>query len=104
MVFNDLRRRTGDIVCSTVALSDDDKNELLKSGPVRCAAVDSLGRYIATSGDDKVLKVWSLEELKLLSCRFVSLNHGRTESSNLLLGKCQKGPPPFFLPGTHKKS
>jgi tRNA (guanine-N(7)-)-methyltransferase subunit TRM82 len=54
-----------------MSLAEDDKIALLKSGPIRCAAVNGPGEYVATIGDDKVLKIWSLEHLKLLSSRWV---------------------------------
>jgi tRNA (guanine-N(7)-)-methyltransferase subunit TRM82 len=47
------------------------KDELLKSGHVRCAAVDTSHLHLATSGDDKVLKVWRIDGLQLLSARYI---------------------------------
>ncbi|KAG6821219.1 hypothetical protein H0H93_004041 [Arthromyces matolae] len=38
-------------------------------GPIRCAAVDSTGKYLATAGDSKVLKLYSLEGLRLINER-----------------------------------
>ncbi|RDB23684.1 tRNA (guanine-N(7)-)-methyltransferase non-catalytic subunit TRM82 [Hypsizygus marmoreus] len=55
-----LSTSTGDVLHTTAAT---------KSGPIRCAAVDSSGRYLATSGEDKMLKVWEVEGLGLLSER-----------------------------------
>lgn len=42
---------------------------VLKAGPVRCAAVDSRYTHLATAGDDKLLKVWAIDTLQLLSER-----------------------------------
>ena len=44
---------------------------MIKSGHVRCAAVDKEFRYLITAGEDKMLKVWELDGLKLLSERYV---------------------------------
>ncbi|KAF9461233.1 WD40-repeat-containing domain protein [Collybia nuda] len=55
---------TGDVVSTTAG-----RDDMLKAGPVRCAAVDKSGRYLATSGEDKQLKIWEIEGLKLLSER-----------------------------------
>jgi tRNA (guanine-N(7)-)-methyltransferase subunit TRM82 len=44
---------------------------LLASGHVRCAAVDIPAVHLTTSGDDKVLKVWKIDGLQLLSSRYV---------------------------------
>lgn len=45
---------------------------LLKSGPIRCCAVDSKYAHAITAGDDKKLKVWDITEgLKLVSERYV---------------------------------
>ena len=45
---------------------------MVKSGHVRCAAVDREFKYLITSGEDKMLKVWELEGLTLLSERYAS--------------------------------
>ena len=87
-------RRTGDILCSSLSLAGDDKIALLKSGPIRCAAVNRSGEYIATTGDDKILKVWSLEEFRLLSARYVRDLH-LSDLVSLTVwapGKCQREP------------
>ncbi|KAG6869202.1 hypothetical protein C0993_009065 [Termitomyces sp. T159_Od127] len=39
------------------------------AGPVRCAAVDQGFRYLATAGDDKTLKLWQIDGLKLVNER-----------------------------------
>jgi tRNA (guanine-N(7)-)-methyltransferase subunit TRM82 len=63
------------VVASTAFWQGKDKDDLLKSGPVRCAATDKSQKYLATVGDDKILKIWDLETLKLLSQRLVSDGH-----------------------------
>ena len=60
--------RTGEILHST-AKFDGELDGILKSGHVRCAAVDTSDIHLATSGDDKVLKVWNIDGLELLSLR-----------------------------------
>ena len=42
---------------------------MLKSGPVRCAAVDEVHEHLVTVGEDKRMKVWVIDGLKLLSER-----------------------------------
>ncbi|PFH51854.1 hypothetical protein AMATHDRAFT_2753 [Amanita thiersii Skay4041] len=60
----------GTILSSTSSLSDASLlSAVLKSGPVRCAAVDPTFTYLATSGDDKLLKLWEVNGLKLLNQR-----------------------------------
>lgn len=63
---------TGNVLHSTGNLDPHAKDAILKSGHVRCAAIDASDAYLATSGDDKILKVWQLDGLKLLSVRYVS--------------------------------
>lgn len=63
--------RTGDIHKSTADFGEQDREALLKSGPVRCAAIDNSGRHLATSGEDKILKIWEVDGLKLLNERYV---------------------------------
>ena len=41
----------------------------MKSGPIRCAAVNTSFTHLVTTGDDKKLKVWQIDGLKLLSTR-----------------------------------
>ncbi|KAH9931875.1 uncharacterized protein B0H18DRAFT_952543 [Fomitopsis serialis] len=48
---------------------DEEKEDVLKSGPIRCVAIDDSFAHLATTGDDKKLKVWQLVGLKLLSTR-----------------------------------
>jgi hypothetical protein len=63
--------RTGDLLFSTALWKGHDRDDLLKSGPVRCASTDKSQIYLATAGDNKILKVWELDGLKLLSQRYV---------------------------------
>lgn len=58
-------------MCSTTTLEEDVQKALLKAGPIRCTAVDAGFVYLITSGDDKKMKVWQVEGLKLLSERYV---------------------------------
>ncbi|KAF8967637.1 WD40-repeat-containing domain protein [Flammula alnicola] len=60
---------TGDVLHSTANFPEKQQDAVLKSGPVRCAAVDSKFMYLVTSGEDKMLKLWELDGLKLLSVR-----------------------------------
>ncbi|KAJ7140244.1 WD40 repeat-like protein [Mycena crocata] len=64
-----LDSRTGDLIATTTALEDADKAALLRSGPVRLAAIDSHRKHLVTSGDDKELKLWRIDGLKLLNQR-----------------------------------
>ncbi|KAG6897821.1 hypothetical protein C0992_010625 [Termitomyces sp. T32_za158] len=42
---------------------------IASAGPVRCAAVDQGFHYLATAGDDKILKIWEIDGLKLVNER-----------------------------------
>jgi WD40 repeat protein len=64
------KSRTGDLLSSTALWKGHDRDDILKSGPVRCASTDKSQIYLATAGDDKILKVWELDGLKLLSRRY----------------------------------
>ncbi|KAF7370384.1 tRNA (guanine-N(7)-)-methyltransferase non-catalytic subunit TRM82 [Mycena sanguinolenta] len=64
-----LDSRTGDLIVSTTERQGADKDSLLKSGPVRLAAVDKDGKHLVTSGDDKLFKLWQIDGLKLLNER-----------------------------------
>ncbi|KAF8491637.1 WD40 repeat-like protein [Russula emetica] len=58
-----------ELLRSTASLEGTKLDALLKTGPVRCAAVDFEYTHLATVGDDKQLKVWAVESLQLLSER-----------------------------------
>jgi WD40 repeat protein len=60
---------SGLVLHSSHKFSESDVALLLKSGPIRCAAVSQDFRYLLTSGDDKLLKLWAVDGLKLLSER-----------------------------------
>ncbi|KAG1748777.1 WD40-repeat-containing domain protein [Suillus occidentalis] len=60
-----LDTNTGDVLRSTAKCEEDQ----IASGPIRCAALSDCGKYLATSGDDKKLKTWQVDDLKLLSSR-----------------------------------
>ncbi|KAI6107285.1 WD40-repeat-containing domain protein [Pisolithus croceorrhizus] len=60
---------TGDILHSTANFSAQDRDAVIKSGPIRCAAISHDNKYLATAGDDKLLKVWDVESLALMSLR-----------------------------------
>ncbi|KAF9563906.1 WD40 repeat-like protein [Agrocybe pediades] len=61
---------TGSVLHSTTTFPEEKKAGVLKSGPIRCAAVDRDVRYLITAGEDKMLKVWDLADgLQLLSER-----------------------------------
>ncbi|KAG7094038.1 hypothetical protein E1B28_007659 [Marasmius oreades] len=57
---------TGTVISSTVNASDELKNSLSKSGPIRFIAVDHSWKHLLTLCDDKKLKVWKVEGLELL--------------------------------------
>ncbi|KAG1852194.1 WD40-repeat-containing domain protein [Suillus subluteus] len=60
-----LDTNTGDVLHSTVKCEEDQ----ITSGPIRCATLSDCGKFLATSGDDKKLKTWQVDDLKLLSSR-----------------------------------
>ncbi|KAG1860093.1 quinon protein alcohol dehydrogenase-like superfamily [Suillus subluteus] len=60
-----LDTNTGDVLHSTAKCQED----RITSGPIRCAALSDCGKFLATSGDDKKLKTWKVDDLKLLSSR-----------------------------------
>ncbi|THG97223.1 hypothetical protein EW026_g4740 [Hermanssonia centrifuga] len=64
-----LDTHTGNLLHSTATLDGLETAKLLKSGPVRCSTVDRGFTYVVTSGEDKKLKVWEVDGLKLLSER-----------------------------------
>lgn len=69
--LNSIPFSTGNVLHSTANFDHQAKDGILKSGHIRCAAIDVYDAYLATSGDDKMLKVWQLDGLKLLSVRYV---------------------------------
>ncbi|KAF8909289.1 WD40-repeat-containing domain protein [Gymnopilus junonius] len=60
---------TGNVVSTTSNEHHERHEAMKKSGPIRCAAVDREFKHLLTSGDDKMLKLWEIEGLKLLSER-----------------------------------
>ncbi|TFK39886.1 WD40-repeat-containing domain protein [Crucibulum laeve] len=64
-----LSTTTGDILHSTVNFEDEKRGAVIESGPVRCAAVDKSNKYLITTAEDKMLKLWEIGGLKLLSER-----------------------------------
>lgn len=64
----DCSGRTGDV---TSRHTLEENVGVIKSGPIRCVDVDCTGRYIAAVGDDKVLKLWEMEDgvLKIINRR-----------------------------------
>ncbi|KAJ6484952.1 quinon protein alcohol dehydrogenase-like superfamily, partial [Mycena vulgaris] len=57
---------TGAVLATTV---DRPGAETDKAGPIRVAALDSTGTHLATSADDKQLRLWRLDGLALLNER-----------------------------------
>ncbi|KAF9218502.1 hypothetical protein BS17DRAFT_742044 [Gyrodon lividus] len=64
-----LNTETGHVLHTTANLTGQDKDALIKSGPIRCSGISCEGRHLAIAGDDKRLKIWDLESLALLSAR-----------------------------------
>ncbi|KAI9573962.1 WD40-repeat-containing domain protein [Boletus coccyginus] len=64
-----LDAQSGRILHSTANFAHEDEDALISSGPIRCSGMSKDGRYLATAGDDKRLKIWDLELLTLLSAR-----------------------------------
>ncbi|KIM44673.1 hypothetical protein M413DRAFT_442627 [Hebeloma cylindrosporum] len=60
---------SGEVLHSSHGFSESDVALVLKSGPIRCAAVSQDFSYLLTSGEDKLLKLWAVDGLKLLSER-----------------------------------
>jgi hypothetical protein len=69
--FIAVETRTGEALQSTAAFSNEqlEEDKVLKSGPIRCAAVSEAFKYLAEVGEDKVLKVWDVNEFKVVSSR-----------------------------------
>jgi tRNA (guanine-N(7)-)-methyltransferase subunit TRM82 len=61
------------VLHSTALFADEARSAVLKSGPIRCAAVDKNLEYLVTTGEDKILKLWEVDGLKLLSERYAIL-------------------------------
>ncbi|KAI1788151.1 WD40 repeat-like protein [Ganoderma leucocontextum] len=60
----------GDLTRSTTQLEVDLQESLSKSGPIRCVAVNIPFTHVATTGDDKKLKIWKVaDNLELLNER-----------------------------------
>ncbi|KAJ7696446.1 WD40-repeat-containing domain protein [Mycena rosella] len=57
---------TGALLATTIDRTEVDIN---KAGPIRVAALDSTGTHLATSADDKQLRLWRLDGLALLNER-----------------------------------
>ncbi len=57
---------------STAGFPEEQQQSILKSGPIRCAAVEPQMKYLLISGDDKILKLWAIDDLKLINERFVT--------------------------------
>ncbi|KAI0306130.1 WD40-repeat-containing domain protein [Multifurca ochricompacta] len=64
-----LDSNSGELLHSTVSFESSKLEAVLKSGPVRCVAVNYNFTHLATAGDDKQLKVWAIDGLQLLSER-----------------------------------
>lgn len=62
------------MVYSTAQFEGSAKDVLLKSGPIRCADIDRAFENFVSSGEDKILRVWRVKGLQLLSERFASLS------------------------------
>ncbi|KAI0793716.1 WD40-repeat-containing domain protein [Fomes fomentarius] len=70
--FHLLNSLTADLIHSTTRLRDDVQQGLRNSGPIRCIAFDTNLSCIATTGDDKKLKVWKVaDNLELLHERML---------------------------------
>ena len=64
--------RSGELLHSTASFEGSKLDGVINAGPVRCASVDSKYNHLATAGDDKLLKVWAIDTLQLLSERCVT--------------------------------
>ncbi|KIJ65081.1 hypothetical protein HYDPIDRAFT_89135 [Hydnomerulius pinastri MD-312] len=64
-----LDTKTGAVLHTTATSDGQDRDAIIKSGPIHCSAISHEGNYLATTGDDKRLKIWDLESLGLLSVR-----------------------------------
>jgi hypothetical protein len=87
--------RTGEVLHK---FGGEVKDGILKPGHVRCAAVDKSNVYLATSGDDKLLKVWKIDGLQLLSSRYARLTfrvHQRATDGSIAQENYPKSPQTF---------
>lgn len=66
--------RDGTVIHSTANFDEEQKAALLKSGPIRVAAIDEAFTHLVTVGDDKRLKLWRIDGLKVLSERCASVS------------------------------
>lgn len=65
-----LLHRTGEVLHTTE--SDSTITTVLKkAGPIRCAAISTSFRHLATVGDDKHVRVWEVDGLKSVNARYV---------------------------------
>ncbi|KAK0467180.1 WD40 repeat-like protein [Desarmillaria tabescens] len=62
---------TGKVVSSSTSFPPEEQKTLLSSGTIRCAVLDNERIHLATVGDDKTLRVWSVGngDLKVASER-----------------------------------
>ncbi|VDB99931.1 unnamed protein product [Peniophora sp. CBMAI 1063] len=60
---------SGTVLHATFRDGFEGKEAILKSGPIRCATVDASQKHLITIGEDKRMKVWAIDGLKVLSER-----------------------------------
>ncbi len=87
--------RSGKVLSSSTNFPPEEQKILLSSGPIRCATLDNEKIHLATVGDDKTLRVWSVGngDLKVASERLVILSpppvcHSFSFTSADLLAYC----------------
>ena len=63
--------RTGETLHSTLQFTSEqqERDAIIKSGLIRCAVVDETFTYLAEVGEDKQLKLWEVDGLKLVNSR-----------------------------------
>lgn len=70
--YSSYLRSNGEVLSTTTLLGNKERSKLSKSGNIGCIAVDASWTYIATTGEDKRLKVWKWSDgLDLCSERCV---------------------------------